>query len=43
MRVPFTPEMMEMDEKIKTYRVVNGLDVFISPDAPDEIKDLVPS
>lgn len=34
MRVPFTPEMIEMDEKIKPYRIVYGLDVSISEDAP---------
>ncbi len=40
MRVPFTPEMIEMDEKIKPYRIVDGLDVSISEDAPKDIKEL---
>lgn len=40
MRVPFTPEMIEMDEKIKPYRIVDGLEVSILEDAPDEIKEL---
>jgi hypothetical protein len=40
MRVPFTPEMIEMDKKLKPYLVVDGLEVTISPDAPDDIKEM---
>ena len=40
MRVPLTPEMIEMDEKIKQYRIVKGLEVLISEDSPDDIKEL---
>jgi len=40
MRVIYTPEMIEMDKKIKPYRIVDGLEVTISSDAPDEIKEM---
>jgi len=40
MRIPFTVEMMELDEKIKPYRIVNGLEVSLVPEAPEEIKEM---
>lgn len=40
MRIPYTQEMIEMEEKIRPYRTVNGLKVSISPDAPDEVKEI---
>lgn len=40
MRVPFTAEMIELDEKIKPYRIVKGLEVSLVADAPDEIKEM---
>ena len=40
MRVPFTQEMVELDEKIKPYRIVKGLEVSLVDDAPDEIREM---
>lgn len=40
MRIPYTPEMVEMEKKIRPYLVVNGLEVTLSPDAPDEIIEM---
>lgn len=40
MRVPYTKEMVEMDKKIQPYLVMDGIVCVLSPDAPDEIKEL---
>ena len=40
MRVPFTKEMIELDGKIKLYRIVKGLEVSLVDDAPDEIREM---
>lgn len=40
MRVPFTKEMIELDGKIKPYRIVKGLEVSLVDDAPDEIREM---
>lgn len=38
MRVPFTPEMIELQKKVEPYTQVEGLTTVIDPDAPVEIK-----
>ena len=38
--LPFTQEMVELDEKIKPYRIVKGLEVSLVDDAPEEIRKM---
>ena len=38
MRVPFTPEMIELHEMVKPYERIEGLICILDPDAPEEIK-----
>lgn len=33
-------EMIELDEKIKSYRIVKGLEVSLVPEPSDEIKEV---
>ena len=40
MRIPYTPEMVEMEKKIKPYLVVDGLKVSLSPDTPEDIVEM---
>lgn len=40
MRLPITPEMKEIREKIEPYWVMNGLEINVADDAPEEIKEL---
>lgn len=40
MRLPMTPEMKEIREKIEPYWVMNGLEINVADDAPEEIKEL---
>ena len=40
MRVPFTTEMLEMMDKFKPYMVLDGINLHLSEDAPDEIKEI---
>ena len=40
MRVSFTAEMLEMIDKFKPYVVLDGVNLHLSEDAPDEIKEI---
>ena len=40
MRIPYSPKMVEMEKQIRPYLVVNGLEVSLSPDTPDEIIEM---
>ena len=40
MRLPMTPEMKEMYDKIEPYKVRNGMEVKLADDTPNEIREL---
>lgn len=40
MRIPYSSEMVEMEKQIRPYLVVNGLEVSLRPDTPDEIIEM---
>ena len=40
MRVPYTPEMLEMSKQFEPYLVRNGLKITLAEDTPEEIRKI---
>lgn len=40
MRVPFTPEMLEMRKQFEPYLIYEGLEVTLAEDTPEEIRKI---